>query len=73
MCLICVPYMCALYVCLICVPYTGSRALYVPYMCALYVCLICVPYMCALYRFEGPLTNLDKEAQEKNDSLTSVM
>src|SRR6056300_485836 len=38
-CLICMPYMYALYVCLICMPY----------MHALYVCLICMPYMYALY------------------------
>ena len=38
-CVVCVPYMYALYVCLICM-----RC-----MCALYVCVVCVPYMCALY------------------------
>ena len=37
-CLICMPYIYALYVCLICMPY----------MYALYVCPMCMPYMYAL-------------------------
>ena len=62
-CLVCMPYMYALYVCLICMPYMcalqlGSNVTQVWHeslSCtyALYVCLICVPYkwMRALHRF----------------------
>ena len=42
-CLMCMPYVYALWVCLICMPY----------MYVLYGCLICMPYMHAVYKERG--------------------